>query len=81
MRRGNPLIYSADRKRGGVPVAGRGQQGERMRRVGVLMGFEESSLEAKAFLSALRAFSSFMQWPSGRPLAKSGVRYEAAAIH
>jgi hypothetical protein len=42
-------------------------------------GSEESNLEAKAFLSTLRAFSSFAQWPSG--LANSGVRYEAAAIH
>ena len=43
------------------PLAARGQQGERMRRVGVLMGFEESNLEAKAFLSAFtRALLSWV---------------------
>jgi putative tryptophan/tyrosine transport system substrate-binding protein len=34
------------------PLAARAQQPDRLRRVGVLMGFEEIDLEAKAFLSA-----------------------------
>jgi putative tryptophan/tyrosine transport system substrate-binding protein len=48
------------------PLAARGQQGERMRRVGVLMGFEESNLEAKAFLSAFTQGLDELGWTDGR---------------
>jgi putative ABC transport system substrate-binding protein len=44
------------------PLAERGQQGERMRRVGVLMGFEENDLEAKAFLSAFTQGLAELSW-------------------
>jgi len=33
------------------PIAARAQQGERMRRIGVLMGFDENDPEAKGWLS------------------------------
>jgi hypothetical protein len=33
------------------PIAARAQQGERMRRIGVLMGFDENDREAKGWLS------------------------------
>jgi hypothetical protein len=43
----------------GKSITARAQQGERMRRVGVLMGFEENDLEANAFLSAVEALRSW----------------------
>jgi putative ABC transport system substrate-binding protein len=36
------------------PLGGRAQQGERMRRIGVLMAFAEDDPEAKARLAAFR---------------------------
>ena len=36
------------------PLAARAQQGERIRRIGVLMGFAEDDPEAKARLAAFR---------------------------
>jgi hypothetical protein len=47
----------------GKSIATRAQQGERMRRVGVLMGFEENDLEANALLSAFEALRSW--WGEG----------------
>ena len=40
------------------PVAARAQQGERMRRIGVLMPYAENDAEAKSHLSALISSSS-----------------------
>jgi len=37
------------------PLAARAQQGERMRRIGVLMGFAESDRQGRAFESNRRA--------------------------
>jgi putative ABC transport system substrate-binding protein len=61
------------------PLAARGQQGERMRRVGVLMGFEESNLEAKAFLSAFTQGLAELGWTDGRNL-QMDVRWTAANV-
>ena len=36
------------------PLAARAQQPERMRRIGVLMGFPESDLQGRAFVAAFR---------------------------
>jgi putative ABC transport system substrate-binding protein len=36
------------------PVAARAQQGDRVRRIGVLMGYAESDLEAQAWVAAFR---------------------------
>src|SRR5271168_1283133 len=55
------LDKTAERLEGGHSLQ-RGQQGERMRRVGVLMGFEESNLEAKAFLSAFTQGLAELGW-------------------
>ena len=61
------------------PLGARGQQGERMRRVGVLMGFEESNLEAKAFLSAFTQGLAELGWADGRNL-QMDVRWTAANV-
>jgi putative ABC transport system substrate-binding protein len=37
------------------PIAARAQQPERMRRIGVLMGYAESDLEARAWVTAFCA--------------------------
>src|SRR5271168_2784179 len=60
------------------PLAARGQQGERMR-VGVLMGFEESNLEAKAFLSAFTQGLAEFGWTDGRNL-QIDIRWTAANV-
>jgi putative ABC transport system substrate-binding protein len=36
------------------PLAARAQQGDRVRRIGVLMGYAESDLEAQAHIAAFR---------------------------
>ena len=61
------------------PLGARGQQGERMRRVGVLMGFEESNLEAKAFLSAFTQGLAELGWTDRRNL-QMDVRWTAANV-
>jgi putative tryptophan/tyrosine transport system substrate-binding protein len=61
------------------PVAAGGQQGERMRRVGVLMGFEESNLEAKAFLFAFTQGLTELGWTDGRNV-RIDVRWAAGSV-
>jgi hypothetical protein len=61
------------------PVVAGGQQGERKPRVGVLMGFEESNLEAKAFLSAFTQGLAELGWTDGHIL-QMDVRWTAANI-
>jgi putative ABC transport system substrate-binding protein len=48
------------------PLAGRAQQGERMRRVGVLMGFAESDPEGQAWVAAFREGLQKLGWTEGR---------------
>ena len=48
------------------PLAARGQQPERMRRVGVLMGHPENDLEALAFFAAFREGLEKLGWVEGR---------------
>jgi putative tryptophan/tyrosine transport system substrate-binding protein len=48
------------------PVAARAQQGDRMRRVGVLMGWNENDPEAKALLSGFRKGLTDLGWTDGR---------------
>src|SRR5262245_26583400 len=48
------------------PFAARGQQGERMRRVGVLMGYPESDSEAQANIAAFRDELQKLGWTDGR---------------
>jgi putative ABC transport system substrate-binding protein len=48
------------------PLAARAQQAERMRRIGVLMGFAESDPEWNARLAAFRAALQELGWTDGR---------------
>ena len=48
------------------PLAVRAQQPERMRRIGVLMGYRENDLEGPAFFSAFREGLQKLGWIEGR---------------
>jgi putative tryptophan/tyrosine transport system substrate-binding protein len=61
------------------PVVARAQQAERMRRVGVLMGFEESDPEAKAFLSAFTHGLAEFGWIDRRAV-RIDVRWAAGNV-
>jgi putative ABC transport system substrate-binding protein len=49
-----------------LPLAARAQQPERVRRIGVLMGFAEDDPEAKARLAAFRQGLEKRGWSEGR---------------
>jgi len=48
------------------PLAARAQQPDRMRRIGVLMGYAESDLEAQVWVAAFRAELQKLGWTEGR---------------
>ena len=48
------------------PIAARAQQPDRMRRIGVLMGFAESDREGQAFVAAFRKELQKLGWAEGR---------------
>jgi putative tryptophan/tyrosine transport system substrate-binding protein len=48
------------------PLAARAQQGERMRRIGVLMGYAESDSDAQARVAAFRDGLQKLGWTEGR---------------
>ena len=48
------------------PLAARAQQGERMRRIGVLMGYPENDLEGPAFYAAFREGLEKLGWTEDR---------------
>ncbi len=50
------------------PLAARAQQGERVRRIGVLTGYAESDLEAQARLDIFRQSLQQLGWTIGRNL-------------
>src|SRR5437588_12134796 len=50
------------------PLAARGQQPDRMRLIGVLMGFAESNLDAQSWLAALRGALAKLGWTEGNNL-------------
>ncbi len=50
----------------GLPLTARAQQGERMRRIGVLMGRSESDQEGQAFVAAFREELQKLGWAEGR---------------
>ena len=50
----------------GCPLAARAQQSERMRRVGVLMGYAETDLAAQAQVAAFRQELQKLGWDEGR---------------
>ena len=48
------------------PLAARAQQSERMRRIGVLMGYPENDMEGPAFFAAFREGLQKLGWMEGR---------------
>src|SRR5262252_3224760 len=48
------------------PFAARAQQGQRVRRIGVLMGYAESDLEVQAHIAAFREGLQKLGWTEGR---------------
>jgi putative tryptophan/tyrosine transport system substrate-binding protein len=48
------------------PLAGRAQQPDRMRRIGVLMAFAESDPEGQAWFAAFREGLQKLAWAEGR---------------
>jgi putative ABC transport system substrate-binding protein len=50
----------------GWPLAARAQQPDRMRRIGVLMGYIESDLEVQAHIAAFREGLQKLGWTEGR---------------
>ena len=48
------------------PLAARAQQGERMRRIDVLMGLSESDPEAQSRIAAFRKMLQGLGWTEGR---------------
>ena len=48
------------------PLVARAQQGERMRRIGVLMGLSESDPEAQSRIAAFRKSLQGLGWTEGR---------------
>ena len=51
-----------------MPLAARAQQGERMRLIGVLMGFAESDPDARSWLAAFRDALAKLGWTEGNNL-------------
>ena len=49
-----------------LPIAARAQQGDRVRRIGVLMGYAESDPEAQAHIAAFREELQKLGWIQGR---------------
>jgi putative ABC transport system substrate-binding protein len=58
------------------PLAARAQQGERMRRIGVLIGYDESDPEGKARLSGVTQGLTELGWTEGRNV-RMEVRWAA----
>src|SRR6516162_601378 len=61
------------------PLAARAQQPGRMRRVGVLMAFDETDPEAKAYLSGFTQGLAELGWTDGRNL-RMDVRWAAGNV-
>src|SRR5206468_12673198 len=49
-----------------LPVAARAQQPDRIRRVGVLMGFPETDSQAQSYIAAFRVRLQQLGWMDGR---------------
>ena len=63
----------------GWPLAASGQQGERMRRIGVLIAFAESDHEAQSWVAALREELRKLGWTDGRNI-EIDTRWAAADV-
>jgi putative ABC transport system substrate-binding protein len=61
------------------PLAARAQQGERMRRIGVLMAFDENDPKTKGWLSNLTKGLAELGWTDGRTV-RMEVRWAAGSV-
>jgi ABC-type uncharacterized transport system substrate-binding protein len=61
------------------PLAARAQQPDKMRRIGVLMGYEESDPEAKGFLAGFTQSLAELGWTDGRNL-RMDVRWAPGSV-
>src|SRR5260370_11305711 len=61
------------------PLAASAQQGDRMRRIGVLMGFDENDPEAKGWLSGFVRGLAELGWTDGRNV-RMDVRWAAGDL-
>jgi putative ABC transport system substrate-binding protein len=61
------------------PLAARAQHGERMRRIGVLMGWPESDYKAQSWVAALREELRKLGWTEGRNI-EIDTRWAAADV-
>ena len=52
------------------PLAARAQQPHQMRRIGVLMGFDESDPEAQSWVAAFREELGKLGWTEGRNIER-----------
>ena len=52
------------------PIVARAQQGERVRRIGVLMGFVESDPQWRAWLATFQAALRELGWTDGRQMKR-----------
>jgi putative ABC transport system substrate-binding protein len=57
------------------PLAARAQQSDRVRRIGVLMGYAESDKEAQAWVAAFREGLQKLGWAEGRNF-RIDIRYK-----
>jgi hypothetical protein len=60
------------------PLAARAQQGDRVRRIGLLMPWDENDPVAKPFVSALTRSFAGLGWTDGRDVVEVIGRVEAA---
>src|SRR5262249_36844145 len=60
------------------PLAAQAQQGERTRRIGVLMGYAENDWEAQAWVAAFREGLQKLGWVEGRNI-RIDIRWVAAS--
>jgi hypothetical protein len=81
-RREAPRVHHAARRRGCVPFTARAQKGERVRRVGVLVGLAEDDPNIKARLAGFRTGLEKRGWSDARNIhidyryAPAGARLE-----
>jgi putative ABC transport system substrate-binding protein len=76
MRRRNIITLLGGGAAFALPLAARAQQGEPMRRIGVLMGFAESDREGQAFVAAFREGLQKLGWAEGRTI-RIDIRWAA----
>ena len=62
------------------PIVARAQQGERVRRIGVLMGFVESDPQWRAWLATFQAALRELGWTDGRNVAIGSRRMSSLLV-